>query len=77
MKEDFLIQISGNDKELIRIEQDGTVVISEYGADKKAAKSFYESLQIEGQTLFQKIKDLEEQIIKLKDANVAKDEVKV
>ena len=67
--ETYLIQISHEFKELVRIEPDGTVIISEYGADKKAAKVFYESLQIEGKTLFQKIKDLEEQLKKCQKEN--------
>jgi hypothetical protein len=46
-------------KPLVTIRANGTVQIHEPGADVAAAQVFYRSLQVEGQTLHGKIKDLE------------------
>ncbi len=54
------IKINMGCEELVRIEEDGTVIIHKEGGDKEAAKAFYECLEFEGQTLHKKIKDLEE-----------------
>jgi len=45
---------------LVTIAPDGTVTILKEGNDKKAAKAFYESLELEGVTLHQTIKKLRE-----------------
>ncbi len=49
----------GEDKPLVTIRANGTVQIHEPGSEPVAAKIFYGALQIEGQTLYGKIKDLE------------------
>ena len=46
---------------LVTIEADGTVFVHSEGSDKAAAKAFYDALQIEGQTLFQRIEVLEKE----------------
>lgn len=48
--EPYMLQISNPDR-LVTIRQDGTVEVHKEGADKEAAKLFYEALQIEGKTL--------------------------
>lgn len=60
-----VIAIFGKDGEkLVTIEQDGTVVVSNEGADREAAKRFYEALQFYGQTLFGRVKELEARLAK-------------
>lgn len=54
----FLISFTGNTETIACIKPDGTVVLYKEGADKEAAKLFWGSLQIEGQTLHQRISDL-------------------
>jgi len=60
--QNFLLEVSNVNEKLVTIERDGTVIIHKEGNDKKAAKLFYESLMIEGKTLHQKIKELEEEL---------------
>ena len=52
---------NNNTNEILRIEHDGTVVVSQYGKEKQAAEMFYEALQIEGKTLHQKIAKLQKE----------------
>ena len=65
-KNSFLIQMQQENEPLVTIKSDATVVIHKYGNDKKAAKKFWESLQIEGKTLIQTIEDLKKEIKLLK-----------
>ena len=59
-EESYVVAFLGpSNKLLVSIKLDGTVVIHEAGADKEAARVFYESLQLQGQTLFQRIATLE------------------
>jgi acylphosphatase len=51
---EFMIRIENPDP-LVTITNDGTVIIHKEGADKEAAKKFYEALQLEGKTLHEKI----------------------
>ena len=46
----------------VTVKCDGTVVIHKEGGDKEAAKAFYDSLQIEGVTLHQKIEQLQREL---------------
>ena len=51
VKADHILALYAKSEELVRIEPDGTVVISKEGADKEAARIFYESLQIQGKNV--------------------------
>ena len=64
---DFIIDISNGDEQLVSIKPDGTVIIHKEGADKEAAKKFYESLEFEGKSLFARIEELEEENKVLKE----------
>ena len=58
-----LIQFDSDEGKVIAtILSDGTVELKEKGADKKAAELFWNSLQIEGMSLFEKIKNLEKEL---------------
>lgn len=61
-----LLAISSAAKPLITVKQDGTVVVHEYGADKEAARMFYESLHLEGTTLYQKVAEQADEIERLR-----------
>jgi len=66
-KSTYLIQMSDEDgKPLVSIGLDGRVVIHQKNCEDEAAKVFYESLQIQGMSLFEKIDELEEENAKLK-----------
>jgi hypothetical protein len=59
----YTISIYGTgNKLLVGIKPDGTVIINEPGADKEAAKVFYESLQYHGQSLVARIAELEREL---------------
>jgi hypothetical protein len=56
---EYTLRIFGfNSEPLITLKPDGTVVIHKEGADKEAAKVFYETLQIYGKSLHQEIERL-------------------
>ncbi len=60
-----LIKIFSTDnKELVNVQRDGTVVVSEYGADVKAAKRFWEALQYCGISMVSRIRELEKRLAK-------------
>ena len=59
---EYLLHISGA-KPLVSIKYDGTVVIHELGAEKEAAKIFYEALQINGRSLVARIATLEAELV--------------
>ncbi|MCK9324169.1 MAG: hypothetical protein M0P69_01595 [Bacteroidales bacterium] len=65
--QDYLLETSMDNEPIVTIAPDGTVTVHKEGGDKEAARAFYECLQFEGRTLFQKIKDLEDEIISLKE----------
>jgi len=58
---EYLLRISGA-KLLVSIKYDGTVVIHELGAEKEAAKIFYEALEINGKSLVARIAALEAEL---------------
>ena len=64
-----LLMIGSDAEPIVTIASDGTVTVHKEGGDQEAARLFYESLQFEGRTLLQKIKDLEEEIISLRGRN--------
>lgn len=57
-----LIQIGRIDEPLVGINRDGTVIVYKEGADKEAAKLFYEGLQFEGVTLHKRVAELEAEL---------------
>ncbi len=61
-----ILYLQNNNEPILEISHDGTVTVHKYGAEKEAACLFYEFLQFEGQTLYQKIEALEEEIKILK-----------
>lgn len=72
---EFMVQFSNSMEKIVTIHNDGTVEIHKEGGDKEAAKVFYESLQIEGTTLHQKIDRLTaelEEAYKRIDAHIEK-----
>ena len=54
-----LLSISMNDRELVHIKGDGSVITLAEGCEQEAAKVFYQALQFEGMTLFERVKKLE------------------
>lgn len=63
----YILAISDmNNEKLVEIKPDGTVIVVREGADKEAARVFYESLQIQGQTLFQQLAERDQEIERLK-----------
>lgn len=58
----FALQIANLSGPLVSVKVDGTVIVHREGADKEAAKMFYDALQFEGKTLRQRIKDLETRV---------------
>lgn len=63
----YLLEISDGTEPLVTIKPDGTVVIHKEGSAPQAAKLFYEALQIEGKTLFERIKELDKEVEQLKE----------
>lgn len=61
-----LLEIASTER-ILTIKRDGTVVVHKEGASKEAAEEFYRHLQIEGQTLHQRIAHLEEQLSKYEE----------
>jgi len=59
------LTISLEGEKLIEILHDGTVKTYKEGCEQEASKIFYESLQFEGQTLYQKISSLNKKIEEL------------
>jgi len=63
---EYMVSIANDTEDIVTIGYDGTVIIHKEGGDKEAAKKFYDCLQIEGKTLIDTIKALEEEIEPLK-----------
>lgn len=71
-----LLRICGPDNEpVVSIAQDGTVTVYKEGGDKLAAKIFWDSLQVYGQTQEQRIKaaEVERDALRAVIASVARD----
>ncbi len=68
------LQDQDNNELILEIASDGTVTVHKEGGEPEAAKLFYEALQFEGQTLYQKIAKLEEEIKNLKEKQNDKSE---
>lgn len=51
-------------REIAHIKPDGTVVLSEPGADREAARLFWDSIQFRGTTLIVRIRELETRLAK-------------
>jgi|APSaa5957512622_1039677.scaffolds.fasta_scaffold178008_1 hypothetical protein len=56
-----LLTISLEGEVLVRIDVEGTVTKYRKGADKEAAKQFWDCIQFEGKTLLDQIKELKEE----------------
>ena len=60
---EYTLRIGGSGgKPLVSIKPDGTVIVHEPGADREAAKAFYEALQIRGRSLVARIAQLETEL---------------
>ena len=55
----YLLELNDAGAPLVTIKPDGTVVVHREGADREAARVFYEALQMEGKTLHARIAELE------------------
>jgi hypothetical protein len=64
-EESYVLELFGApERPLITIDKDGTVTIHEEGAEKEAARVFYEALEFEGRTLVKRIETLETALTK-------------
>ena len=71
-KSDYLLQIcdvTDDNKELVTIKPDGTVIVHEYGSEPEAAKIFWDAIQLYGKTFLQQIQELENKVSELTDEN--------
>jgi len=61
-KSNFVLQISHENKPCVTIKNDGVVINHYEGAENDGARAFYEQLQLEGKTLYQKIDELKKEL---------------
>ncbi len=57
-------------RELVHVKPDGTVVVSEEGAEPEAARRFWDALQVCGVGLLSRIRHLEEQLVARKQTKI-------